>query len=241
MNRTARYAPVTPALDEPMKRLELPVNPGTPLLWALDAVRHGDAAERLAAAVLDAEEKRRAAAFRRETDRRCYITAHVGLRVLLGSCLGVRPADVPLRREPCMSCGGPHGRPVTRDGRIHFSLSHSGDLALLACAAVRVGVDIEAVPRPEHARELTGVLHPTEIAELAALPEAERPAGFARAWSRKESYLKGIGTGLARSLSLDHLGTGPVPLSHPVGWTIHDVDAPEGFVAAVAVRHDGGS
>ncbi|MEN8654548.1 4'-phosphopantetheinyl transferase superfamily protein [Streptomyces sp. 21So2-11] len=241
MNRTVRYSTVTQALDEPMERLALPADPGRPVLWALDAVRHGDAAQRLAAAVLDAEEKRRAAAFRREADRRCYITAHVALRVFLGSCLGVGPAEVPLRREPCVSCGGPHGRPVTGDGRIHFSLSHSGDLALLACAALPVGVDIEAVPRPEHAREITGVLHPTEIAELAALPEAERPAGFARAWSRKESYLKGIGTGLARSPALDLLGTGPVPVSHPVGWTIHDVDAPEGFAAAVAVRHGDGS
>lgn len=222
-----------------MERIELPDDPGTPLLWALDAARHGDAAERLAPAVLDAEERQRAAAFRREADRRSYVTAHVALRVLLGSCLGVAPADVPLHREPCVSCGGPHGRPATGDGRIQFSLSHSGDLSLLACAPVPVGVDVEAVPQPQLVRDIAEVLHPDEIEELAALPEPERPAAFARAWARKESYLKGIGTGLARSPALDHVGTGPVPLSHPVGWTIHDVDAPDGYAAAVAVRHGG--
>ncbi|WP_256096959.1 4'-phosphopantetheinyl transferase family protein [Streptomyces agglomeratus] len=240
MNGTVTYVPMTPVLGEPVS-VALPEPSGesgdpVPLLWSVDAGRQGDVAVRLAAGVLDDGEKERAAAFVRETDRRCYITAHVALRAMLGAWLGMEPGAVRLHREPCLSCGGPHGRPATADGPVHFSLSHSGSVALIACAAVPVGVDVEALPRPEVVREIAGELHPRETAELSALPEAGRPAAFARGWARKEAYLKGLGIGLSRSLSLDYLGTGPQVVNHPAGWLIGDVLAPAGFAAAVAVR-----
>ncbi|MFE9482387.1 4'-phosphopantetheinyl transferase family protein [Streptomyces spororaveus] len=55
-----------------------------------------------------------------------------------------------------------------------------------------VGVDVERVP----ARPLTGALHPEEEDELALLNPADRPAAFARAWTRKEAVLKALGAGL---------------------------------------------
>lgn len=229
------YVPLIPVLGEPAGRVELKEGGAAPALWSVDAERQGDVAMRLAVDVLDDGEKERAASFVREADRRCYVTAHVALRAMLGACLGVDPAEVRIHREPCVSCGGPHGRPATADGPVHFSLSHSGSVALIACAAVPVGVDVEAVPRPGVVREVARELHPRETAELAAMPEAGRPAAFARAWARKEAYLKGLGTGLARGLSLDYVGTGPAAENHPPGWLVGDVAAPDGFAAAVAV------
>lgn len=211
---------------------------GTPALWIVDAVRHGDPAERLAPGILDAGEQRRAGRFVAPADRRCYVTAHVALRMLLGARLGVEPREVRLVREPCPSCGGPHGRPAT-DGGLHFSLSHSRDLSLLAFAAAPVGVDVEAVPNGRAAADVGAMLHPAEVRELAELRAEERPVAFARAWTRKEAYLKGEGIGLARELSLDHLGTGPVPQPGPPGWTVADVLVPAGYAAAVAVRTAG--
>ncbi|WP_244283341.1 4'-phosphopantetheinyl transferase family protein [Streptomyces flavidovirens] len=240
MNATVMYAPTTPVLGAsapvvwPQPRAE--GGGAAPVLWSVDAERQGDVAARLAVGVLDDGEKERAAAFVREADRRCYVTAHVALRSMLGACLGIEPAAVRIHREPCASCGGPHGRPATADGPVHFSLSHSGSVALIACAAVPVGVDVEAVPRPGVVREVAGELHPRETAELLALPETGRAAAFARVWARKEAYLKGLGIGLARGLSLDYLGTGPAAAKHPAGWTVSDVVAPDGFAAAVAVQ-----
>lgn len=240
VNGTVTHMPMTPVLGEPFP-VVLPESSGeggdaVPLLCSVDAGRQGDVAARLAAGVLDDGEKERAASFVREADRRCYVTAHVALRSMLGACLGIEPGAVRLHREPCLSCGGPHGRPATADGPVHFSLSHSGSVALIACAAVPVGVDVEALPRPEVVREVAKELHPRETAELSALPEAGRPAAFARGWARKEAYLKGLGIGLSRSLSLDYLGTGPAAVNHPAGWRISDVLAPAGFAAAVAVQ-----
>ncbi|MFE5028834.1 4'-phosphopantetheinyl transferase family protein [Streptomyces sp. NPDC056656] len=205
-----------------------------PALWVVDAVRHGDRAERLAPSILDAGEQRRAESFVASADRRCYVAAHVALRMLLGAWLGVEPRDVQMVREPCPSCGGSHGRPAA-DGGVHFSLSHSRDLSLLAFATVPVGVDVEFVPNGRTAAKVGAMLHPAESRELAALPASDRPVAFARAWTRKEAYLKGEGVGLARDLSLDHLGTGPVPRPGPAGWTVADVLVPAGYAAAVAV------
>ncbi|MFG3497976.1 4'-phosphopantetheinyl transferase family protein [Streptomyces sp. NPDC047928] len=231
----ATEAPWVPAPLEPGAP---PERPDVPSVWLVDAARAGAEATRLAPGVLDAEERRRAAAFLRDADRRCYVAAHVALRLLLGAALGREPGAVRLVREACPSCGGPHGRPATGEPGLHFSLSHSGDLALVALAAAPVGVDVERVPESRTVAETTRSLHVREVAELRALPADERPSAFARAWSRKEAYLKGLGFGLSRDPSLDYMGTGPAPVAGqdgPAGWTVRDVRVPEGFAAALAV------
>ncbi|MDK1475820.1 4'-phosphopantetheinyl transferase superfamily protein [Streptomyces sp. 549] len=183
---------------------------------------------------LDEQERGRWSAYVRQEDRDRYAVAHLALRGLLGSGLGVPPADVDLTREDCPMCGGPHGRPAVRGGGVHFSLSHSGDLVLLGFAPVPVGVDVETVPTAAVAREVASSLHRREREEIAGLPAPERPAAFARCWVRKEAYLKGTGEGLAGGLESTYLGTGAVPPSLP-GWNLADVDTDPGYLAAVAV------
>ncbi|MER8231403.1 4'-phosphopantetheinyl transferase superfamily protein [Streptomyces sp. NPDC094049] len=195
-------------------------------------------AGRLAPRLLDAGELRRAQELRRPGDRRNHLVSRVLLRTLLGDLLGIAPEAVRLGRDACPCCGGPHGRPVVLGGGAHFSLSHTGPLVLLGIGPVPLGVDVERVPDAATVAETASALHPREGAELAALDEASRPVAFARAWTRKEAYLKGIGTGLGRSAALDYLGTGPVPAAGPDGWAVADVSAPEGYAAAVATAAD---
>ncbi|MEU8591483.1 4'-phosphopantetheinyl transferase superfamily protein [Streptomyces sp. NPDC048664] len=215
---------------------EPPVRPRTPSVWTADAEREGDRAARLAPAVLSEGELTRAAALRREEDRLTYLLAHVALRQLLAAATGRTPRAVRLVRDPCPCCGGPHGRPSLDDGSVHFSLSHSGPMVLLALSSTPVGADIERLPDPQTVADVVRMLHPKEIAELRALDTAEGPLAFARVWTRKEAYLKGLGTGLAGGLSRDYLGTGVYPALSPAGWSVADVAAPDGFAAAVAVR-----
>ncbi|MEI5131160.1 hypothetical protein RB199_01985 [Streptomyces libani] len=124
-----------------------------PLLWLVPAPEAGAP---LDASVLDEGERARVAALRRPAERALYAAAHTAPRRLLGGCLGMAAAQVPLTRLacsalPCPGCGGPHGRPAVAGPpgeELHFSLSHSGGPALLAFAAARpVGADIERVPR----------------------------------------------------------------------------------------------
>lgn len=118
----------------------------------------------------------------------------------------------------CPACGSAaHGRPwVRHDGRpVHVSLSRSGPHLVTAIAEVPVGVDVE-------------------VAALGVLPELVLAPGetgdletgdLARTWARKEAILKARGTGLATAMSSVRLAD-----EH---W--QDLDAPVGFVAALAL------
>ncbi|MFJ6796600.1 4'-phosphopantetheinyl transferase family protein [Streptomyces sp. NPDC091268] len=206
-------------------------------VWALDTTSEvvGGHPVAGAAAVLDAAERDRAGRLVRDRDRHRYLASHLGLRVLLGGYLGLAPERVVLVRETCPCCGGPHGRPAVAGGALHFSLSHSDDVAYLAFAGVPVGVDVEAVPSADAVADVLNTLHPAETAELTALPEPLRPAAMGRVWCRKEAYLKATGTGLARGLAEPYVGTAPAPA--PVaGWTLTDLPAPTGYAAAVALH-----
>ncbi|WP_371678481.1 4'-phosphopantetheinyl transferase superfamily protein [Streptomyces sp. NBC_01276] len=206
-------------------------------VWALDTTREVVGGHDVAGAValLDASERDRLSRLLRAGDRRSYLASHLGLRVLLGGYLGLPPERVALVREDCPCCGGPHGRPAVAGGALHFSLSHSDDMAYFAFAGVPVGVDIEGLPGAGAVDDVLGTLHPAETAELSGLPVADRPAALARVWSRKEAYLKATGTGLALGLADPYVGSAATPAPVP-GWTLRDLPAPSAFAAALALR-----
>ncbi|MBV2354035.1 4'-phosphopantetheinyl transferase superfamily protein [Streptomyces sp. J2-1] len=189
--------------------------------------------------LLDAEERARARAFRHIRDRDAYVVAHAALRSVLGVLLGMRAEALPLVREPCAGCGGPHGRPALSTPGVHFSLSHSGGLVLVALAEEPVGVDVEGLATAQAVLSAQSALHPVEADELARLPAPARAASFTRAWVRKEAYLKGLGTGLVRDPALDYVGTGPRPAAPDPHWALRDVTVPTGYAAAVALRRGG--
>ena len=182
---------------------------------------------------LSEEERVRGAAFRLQADRDRYHVAHTVLRHELAARLATTPSAVTLTRADCPLCGGPHGRPSLPGDPLHFSLSHAGDLVLLAFAPTPVGVDVEAHPEAHVVADVSGALHSREQAELAVLPAAGRAAAFARCWTRKEAYLKGTGTGLGEAPSVTYVGTSRTPVP-PRGWSITDVEVPDGYAAALA-------
>ncbi|MFF0484504.1 4'-phosphopantetheinyl transferase family protein [Streptomyces sp. NPDC004435] len=193
------------------------------------------AEEELDPSELDAEERVKLAAPLRVEDRLRYGVGHVALRRLLAPRLGIAPAEVTFRREPCPGCGALHGRPAVDGppGVPHFSLSHSGDVVLIGIAARPVGVDVESLPKAATVRDVSSALHPLERAEIA--DAADAPEAFARIWCRKEAYLKGIGIGVARSLDKDYLGERD-PSALPAGWGVQGVPTADGHAAAVAVE-----
>lgn len=191
--------------------------------------------EDLSLSLLDARERARAASLTHRRDRSTYLAAHVGLRLLLADRLGVHPRGLRFGRDRCAHCGGPNGRPILLTGPggpgvpsgpsdqrgpggPHFSLSHCAGITLIGVADVLVGVDVERLPARRTVELCLARLHPRERAELLRVRRAERPLEFCRLWTRKEAYLKALGTGLARGLDLDYLGTGGE--GRPVGWSV---------------------
>ncbi|MFF1481957.1 4'-phosphopantetheinyl transferase family protein [Streptomyces sp. NPDC058301] len=182
---------------------------------------------------LDEMEAARAASYVSVRDRIQYVAAHATLRGLLAGYTGLEPGRIVLGRGE-----GPCGKPQLIDPPVplHFNLSHSHGLIAIGVAADPVGVDVQRVPSPEAVEMVLPRLHPQEREELRALPDTERAVAFARLWTRKEAYLKGLGTGLTRSPAADYLGDRNAP-GRPHGWTVRNVPVQPGYAAAAALRN----
>lgn len=156
---------------------------------------------------LTREEHARAAAFRNEGRRACFVLGRATLRELLGERLGVEPHRVPLSvaSDGALDVGVPG---------LHASLSHTvvglgeapsenprADVEIVAVAAVAerlVGVDVEAF---KQRREdlYRRILDPSEHQLLDALGEPMQRSQIIL-WSLKEAALKANRTGLRQGM-----------------------------------------
>lgn len=121
---------------------------------------------------------------------------------------------------------GEHGKPRLAGERLHFNLSHSEALALIAvCRDREVGVDVEWMRPGLNVIALAErALPPADAATVRDATETEREALFYRHWACHEARLKCLGIGL---------GTPPPPGSPPVAVETLEVGAE--YAAAVAV------
>ncbi len=75
------------------------------------------------------------------------------------------------------------------------SSSSRENIALFALSREKIGVDVEVLAAMAPA---WNVLHESEKAALAALPQTQQGEAFLRLWTAKEAYLKALGVGLRR-------------------------------------------
>jgi 4'-phosphopantetheinyl transferase len=203
--------------------------------------RTGAMSERDAAALAaacDAQERARAGRLVRPDERRRWLVTRGAVRALLAGYLGIEPREVALRRDPS-------GKPRLDGaaGDLRFNVSHAGDAVAVAVATGReVGVDIEVRDAALDIDPILRHLFPAdEAARLLALAPRARRAAFFRSWSRREAWVKADGGGLRRQ-PMHELrvpaaeSPAPAPRRIPgaAGWAVADVDAPDGYVAAVA-------
>ena len=169
-------------------------------------------------ALLSPDEQQRAARLVFREDRRRYIVARARLRQLLGARLDAGP-------ETLHFVYSEHGKPALAAGELRFNLSHCEDVAVYAFADGReVGVDVEREREVEDAEA---------IAERCFSPaerDACRALGFLYCWTRKEAFVKALGSGLSSPLpELDVSAT-------PQGWSVQSFVPRCGLIGAVAVQ-----
>jgi 4'-phosphopantetheinyl transferase len=215
------------------------------------------------ATVLDEAERDRAEALISAVHRRRFIAAHGAVRLIIGDCLGVPPAQIRWRH-------GPHGKPEvagTRDltktadltgtparmgtpdrtgtwADVQISLSHSGGLAMLAVTQHRrVGVDIQQFPAGDHAARMAERYYPVAEARfVTAGSPADQVSRFVALWTRKEACVKVTGGRLMQGMKLPVRAAGRrVIVRDPSGalpgpYLVRDVPVPPGFHAAVALE-----
>jgi len=201
------------------------------------------------AELLDETERQRWAAYRREADRERFLVGCALAKTAIATYTGQPPAAVSFDRT-CPRCGQPHGKPAIHGGGLEHSVAHSGDLVAVAVAGAPVGVDVEQL---DGRRRQPGngdsdalarmVLADDERAVLAAVGPSDRARAFLVAWTRKEAVTKAKGDGLrvpfgdvvvAAAAGAPRLVAWPYPQA-PETVSLFDLDAPAGYVAALAV------
>jgi 4'-phosphopantetheinyl transferase len=168
-------------------------------VWRIDQRAWAARREELEA-LLDNDERTRAARFKFDRLTLGFTIARGRQRTILGRYLGMDPASLRFRL-------GAHGKPELdlAEGAppLRFNLSHSGDFVLLAVTHdQRVGVDIEAMTRTIGEMEdiADRFFAPAEFEIWRSLPSADRRHAFFLCWTRKEAFLKALGDGLSRPL-----------------------------------------
>lgn len=185
-------------------------------------------------AALSVREVQRAARYHRAGDRRRAVLGAALLRGAAGEALGIEPHRVVVERR-CEACGADHGRPVLPGTGLHASVSHSGDVVLVALSrGAPVGVDVEQLGRrfaPADAHLVTAPHEP--------VPTDER--GFLTSWTRKEAVAKATGEGVRCPMS-EIVVSPPHERAELVSYRgaplrahLLDLDVGHGHVAAVAV------
>jgi 4'-phosphopantetheinyl transferase len=166
-------------------------------LWRAPTALPREAIARLWGA-LDVDEERRALRLPKGAVRNAFVATRAALRLVLAGYAGIDAGGVALRY-------GPHGKPyLVTDGtdrQLDFSVSHSGEISLIAVATAReIGIDAELERPRRRARRVAQRVFRAGTADLLArLSPAEHDAAFAAAWTQREAYAKALGVGVFRS------------------------------------------
>jgi 4'-phosphopantetheinyl transferase len=229
-------APIGPPVD-----LRLPDDEAH--IWQMPLEQPPDRVAALAR-LLSPDETDRAARFHFERDRRRFIVSHAGLRQILRRYLACAPDRL---RFDLGAQGKPYLAGQLADSGVQFNLSHSHELAVLAVTRRRaVGIDVEYVHPPSDMLALAArFFSAAEHAALLSLPDDQRLTGFFNCWTRKEAYLKAIGTGMSGGLSHFQVTLRPdeAPrfliidgsLAHAARWSLITLEPAPGYIAATAV------
>lgn len=147
----------------------------------------------LSRTLLSNEERTRFRQYRSREAAERYVVTRSLVRGVLAERLDVPPSDVVVSRTPT-------GKPVLT-GALHFNVTHSGDLILMAVSERNpVGVDVERRrPVPRVAELETRWLSEAERKDFATLRRlgVDASDAFLRVWSLKEARLKALGVGIS--------------------------------------------
>ena len=188
--------------------------------------------------ILSDAERERARRMRPPAWRHDFALSHYATREILGGYTATDPAALEFHR-------GAHGKPKAA-GPVEFSLSHTQGLALVAVSTAEVGVDAEVTGQAQVAegliaRCLTAVEQAAVQDDVAA--GNDTTTAFLRYWTAKESYLKGLGIGLAEPLEnvevrWDGNASARVARSGATDqrWVLHTLEAGPHHVATLAVK-----
>ncbi|MDE7301341.1 MAG: 4'-phosphopantetheinyl transferase superfamily protein [Clostridia bacterium] len=98
-----------------------------------------------------------------------------------------------------------YGKPQLKSGKLHFNISHSGTIAVVATSDGEVGIDVQKLYDVDD-KLIRRVTTDGEYASLCALDGDKKRSEFFRLWTAKESVIKLLGKGLSLAPSSLEIG-----------------------------------
>lgn len=192
--------------------------------------------------LLTPEEQARAARFHFDKDRKRFVIARGLLRKILSQYVNAEPQA--LRFDYTA-----HGKPeLQQHSYLQFNVSHSHQAILYAVTrAQAVGVDIEFMYGKHDIDAIAKRFFAVqEYAQLKDLQDDDMRQAFFNAWTRKEAFLKALGSGLSHSLSQVEVTLLPKQLAEFVAlhdlqqvvsdWSLRSLDILPDYAAALVVK-----
>jgi 4'-phosphopantetheinyl transferase len=170
-----------------------------------------------------AERQEKVRAFRVKADRCRSLAAGLLLREALG--------EAGVSYQTAEFFKGANGKPYLRGQELFFNLSHAGELAVCVLADREVGADVEVLSHFAGQEKNAANVARRVMTEEELSLFRENPSGEAlvRLWTKKESYAKYTGEGLACDFSQVDTLHGAI-FEHP--------EAPEGYAFSVCMGNE---
>lgn len=168
---------------------------------------------------LSETERQKAASFRLPLMRQRYIAVRYLVRKTLGHYLQTEPRALQFYADT-------YGKPFLACGSLHFNISHTADLLMIAVANFPdIGIDVESIkPRGSLDGLAVRCFTETEYQTWRELPGTQQEKVFYRLWTKKEAFVKAVGRGIA-------LGLEKCEVQLPAGGQLVNIPAEFGSAA----------
>jgi 4'-phosphopantetheinyl transferase len=141
------------------------------------------------------DEQSRAEKFLFDKDRETYITCHAILRLIISQFLKLDPLEISFKT-------GLNNKPGIKGDPIHFNITHTREaFAITVSNEFQVGIDLEDINQEIEIRSIAEKYFSRKECEFIFKSETGSKNRFILLWTRKESLLKALGTGIINDLT----------------------------------------
>lgn len=159
-----------------------------------------------------------------------YLISHAACRQILAQYLNLSAAQIKYKKNQ-------HGKPsLDHDTPIRFNISHSQKAAIIAISNhAEIGVDIEFnKKKPSWEKIARRFFNPLEVEHLFKQEKTIQEKIFFQIWTRKEAYIKALGTGFATPFASFNVITDNIITTPDTNkWFQKDLESPLQYTAAV--------
>lgn len=188
-------------------------------------------------------ELERASRFHFKIDSLRYKSTKAISKLVLSKILNATPRDLKFSLNK-------HGKPelLNNEKNIHFNVSHSGDIGLIAVSDIGpIGIDVEIYRKKMLTEKFARrFFSESEVKDYLALSDEQKEEGFFNCWTRKEAFIKALGLGLAMPLKDFDVSMAPNKEAklkkirnineEPHKWILKNIPLFEDYAASFAIK-----